>query len=108
MKDRANQYQVVAFGSATPSLADAAILTAPDVVSLPSTLAISQGAHTQLRVILSTLFGTDHPTVLAMKEANVEIMERETDLEEYNSCDWGLKARLPAPITHWVQIIFSD
>ena len=39
-----------------------------DSVSLLSTLAMAQGAHSRLRVVLATLFGTDHPTELDMKE----------------------------------------
>ena len=33
--------------------------------------------------------------MLAMREINVELMEREAYLEEYNPYDRGLKARLP-------------
>ena len=74
---------------------------APDIVSLPDTLAMEQGANTQLGVVLVTLSGPDHPTALPMKEVNSEIMERETDLEEYNPRDQGLKASLPLSITRW-------
>ena len=85
-----------------------ATLAAPDGVSLPATMAIAQGSHTRLRVVLDTLFGTNHPTALEMKEVNVEIMERETDTEEYNPRDPGLKARLPVSINCWFQIRLSD
>ena len=61
-------------GSTSPSLADAATLAAPDGVSLPTTLVMAQGDHTRLSLVLVTLFGTNHPTALAMKEANVNIM----------------------------------
>ena len=41
-------------------------------------------------MVLATQFGTYHPTTMAMKEVNMEIVERETDLEEYNPCERGL------------------
>ena len=41
LKSRADQHQVIVVSGATPSLADAATLTAPDGVSLPTTLAIA-------------------------------------------------------------------
>ena len=81
LKARDNQHQVIAGGSAAPSLADADTLTAPYGVSLPVTLAMAQEAYVRLRVVLATLFRTDHPTALMMKEMNVEITERETDIE---------------------------
>ena len=63
-------------------------------------------SHTQLRVVLVTLFGLDDPTALAMRDANEDIMERDTELEEYNPRERGLKARLTASTTHWVQIFY--
>ena len=42
-----------------------------------------------------------------MQDINAELLERETDLEEYNLWDHGLKARLLALITRWVQIRIS-
>ena len=90
LKARSDQYQIIAGGAAAPSIAGTATLTAPDSVSLPATLAIALGGgHTQMRVVLVTLFWKDYSTTLAMKEANVEIMEKETKLEEYNPCDRG-------------------
>ena len=46
--------------------------------------------------------------MLAMRDINADIIEMETELEEYNPRDQGLKARLPASITRWVQIRLSD
>ena len=57
-------------------------MTAPEGVYLPDTLDMARGSHTWLRVVLTTLSGKNHPTTLAMKELNTEIMERETELEE--------------------------
>ena len=71
LKVRSDQHQVIMGSRAAPSLADAATLAAPDGVSLPSTLAMAQGGHTRLSVVLDTLFRTNHPTVMAMKEVNV-------------------------------------
>ena len=102
MKVWSDKHQVIMGGSTSPSLADAATLAAPDGVSLPTTLVMAQGGHTRLSVVLSTLFGTNHPTTLAMTEVNVKIMERETEIEEYNPRDRGLKAYLLASITCWV------
>ena len=45
MKSRSNQHQVIVGGDAASSLEDAATLMAPDGVSLPSTMAMVQGAH---------------------------------------------------------------
>ena len=67
-------------GGATPSLSDADTLTVPDVVFLPATLAMERGYHARLSVFLTTLFGLDHLIALEMKEVNVEIMERDTEL----------------------------
>ena len=83
-------------GSAAPSLADAVTLAAPDGVSLSTTLVMAQGGHTWLRVVLATLFGTNHLTALAMKEVNAEIMERETEIEEYNPRDPGVESSPPS------------
>ena len=108
MKSWADQHQVIAGAGATPSLADVATLTAPDGVSLTATLAMTRGAHARLKVVLDTLFGTNHTTVMSMKEVNVDIMERETYLEDYNPRYQGLKYRLLASIPIWTQIRLSD
>ena len=47
-----------------------------------------------LRLVLVTLFRPDHPTEMATRNVKSDIMERETDLEEYNPYEWGLKAHL--------------
>ena len=70
MKARSDQNQVIAGGVATTFLSNAAATTAPEGISLLSTLVMALGDHTQPRVFLVTLFGTDHPTMLAMKEVN--------------------------------------
>ena len=74
MKARSNQNQVIAGSGATPSLFDTATLTAPHGVFLSDTLSMVRGDHTQLRVVLVTLFGPDHPNPLEMKKVNTEIM----------------------------------
>ena len=78
LKARSNQKQVIAGGATAPSLDGIATLTAPDRVSLPATLAMTWGDHSQLRVCLVYLFEPDHPTALAMRGVNTEIMERDT------------------------------
>ena len=45
MKARSDQHQVIVGGDAASSLEDAATLMAPYGVSLPSTMAMVQGAH---------------------------------------------------------------
>ena len=82
LKARSDQHQVITGGGADPSLANMATLMAPDGVYLPATLAMAQGYHTKLMVVLVTFFGPDHPTVLAIGVVNAEIMDRETELEE--------------------------
>ena len=104
LKARADQHQIIAGGGAAPSLSDAATLMVPYGFSLLSTLAMKQGSHSRLRVVLVTLFGADHPTELEMNEVNTEITERDTELKECNPRDRGLKARLPESITSWVQM----
>ena len=42
---------------------------------------MARGAYARPRVVLATLFRTDHPTAMMMKEVNVDITERETDIE---------------------------
>ena len=61
---RFDQHQVIADGNAAPSLYDLATLEATDNLSLPSILAVAQGSHARLRVVLVALFGTDHHTLL--------------------------------------------
>ena len=97
----------IAGGSSAHSLANADTLVAPYGVSLSITLTMAQGAHTQLRVVLITLLGQDHPTTLSMSDINTDLLERETELKDYNSHDKGLEAFLPDPITHWIQIQLS-
>ena len=70
------QHQFITGGGVVPSLSDVATLTAPDGFSLPTTLAMIQGAHTYLRVVMVTLFGPYHPTTLPIRNVNIEIMER--------------------------------
>ena len=71
LEARADRNQVITGNGATPSLDDAFTLMVPDGVSLPVTLAMAQGSHKWMRVVLDTLFGPNHPTVLEMKEVNV-------------------------------------
>ena len=81
------------------TLANAAYLIAPYRVSLPEILTMSRSAHTSLRVALDTLMGRDHPTANGIDSFVKEIMERETDLEEYSLRDQGLKPNLPELLT---------
>ena len=60
-----------------------------------------------MRVVLNILIGQYHPTMKAMREINEKILDRETNLKEYNPQDHGLKARIPASITHCLQIRLS-
>ena len=106
-KARTDQHMVIAGGASAPSLADADMLVAPYGLSLSATLTMAQGAHERLRVVLITLLGQDHPTTLAMSDINADLLERETELEDYNPRDKGLEAFLPASITHWVHIRLS-
>ena len=75
------------------------MLTTSYGVSLSSTMTMARGDHARLRVVLFTLLGQDHPTALPTRDINSELLERETELEEYNPFDRGLKAHLPASIT---------
>ena len=97
-----DQHQFIKVGGARTSLSDMAMMIAPDGVSMPATLDMLQCPHTHQRVVLATLFGIDHPTAMLMKELNVEIMEREMELYEYNPRAQGLKDCLLASITRWV------
>ena len=81
LKARTDQHQVIVVNGAEPYLDDMAKLTVPDGVFLPDTMTMVRGSHARLRVVLATLFGQDHPTVLATKDMNSEIMGREMELE---------------------------
>ena len=59
-----------------------ATLVAPDGVSLPATPEMTRGDHVRLREVLVTLLDPEQPTALVMKDANTEIMDRETEIEE--------------------------
>ena len=80
LKSRSYQHHVIADGGTAPSLEDAATLTTPDGVSLPPTMAMSQGIHVRLRVVLVTLLGKDHPNAMVMRDINAKLLERKTDL----------------------------
>ena len=108
LKSRAEQHQVIAGGGTAPSLADAATLTATNGVSLPATMAMAQRAHAHMRVVLVTLLGQDHSTVMAMQDINAYILESEIELENYTPLDRVLKALIHALITQWVHIWLSD
>ena len=97
----------IAGGSSAHSLANADTLVAPYGVSLLATLTMAQGDHAKLRVVLITLLGQDHPTTLAMSDINADLLEKETELEDYNPHDKGLESFLPDSITQWVQIRLS-
>ena len=80
----------------------------PDVVSLLATMVIEQGPHARLRVVLVTLIGQEHPNTLATRDTNAEILEKDMELEEYNTCNQGLKNRLHTQITRCVKIHILD
>ena len=60
----------------TLSIADVTTMMVPYNAPFPATLDMAGGFHAWIRMVLTTLFGTDHPTVLGIKEMNVEIMDR--------------------------------
>ena len=74
LKSRTDQHQVITGGGAAPSLADTVTLMAPYGVSFAATLSMVQGAHMRIRLVLVTLLGQDHPTALAMRDLNEEVM----------------------------------
>ena len=74
LKAQYDQHRIITGVITAPSLADVSTLTATDGVSLPDNLSMAQGGNTQIRVVLGTLCGTNHPTSLEMKEVNVDIM----------------------------------
>ena len=104
LKARSDQHQVIPGGGAAPSLVDSATLTVPNGVYFLATMAMARGDHKRLRVVLVTLVGQEHPIALAMRDINAKLLERETNLEECNSCDRGVKDRIPAAINRWVHI----
>ena len=108
LKACAEQKQVIAGGGAALSLVDAATLTAPDGVSLPATLTMEQEANAWLRVVLDTHLGWDHTTVQPMRYINGDLLKIETEMDEYNTWDQGLKTHLPDSIIRWVQIWLKD
>ena len=102
LKARVDQHQVIAGGGASPSLEDASKMVATDGVSFPATLSMARRSHAWMRVVLDTLIVQDHSTI---QDVNEELLEWESELEEYNPRDRGLNTRLPALITHWIQIL---
>ena len=74
LKACVGHHQIIAGSGDAPYIADAATLTVSDCVSLPYTLAMAQGNHQQLLLVLVTLFGPYHPIKLETKEANKGIM----------------------------------
>ena len=75
---------------------------------MPATMAMAQRAHAHMRVVLVTLLGQDHSTVMAMQDINAYILESEIELENYTPLDQVLKALIHALITRWVHIWLSD
>ena len=106
---RADQHHVIEGGSASPTLDDVSTLRAPYGVSLPATLIMTWGVQKKrIRVFLVTLSLQDHPTTLSLRDVNAELLERDTELEDYNPYDQRLKSLLSDLITLWVQIRISD
>ena len=66
LKARTNQHQVIADSGGTPTLEDAAYLTAPDGFSLPETAEMARSTHKRLRVVLSTIMGRVQPVAQGM------------------------------------------
>ena len=62
LKVRVDRHQVIAGVGGAPTLSDKEYLTAPDGVTLPETLAMTQSVHARLRVVLDTLLGRYQPT----------------------------------------------
>ena len=74
---------MVASGTGVPSLADVEILSAPDGVTLPRIFFMARGQWLRTRLIVGTCFGVDHDASDGLKAFGEEILERETELEEY-------------------------
>ena len=74
LKAGSNQYHVITGGGATPLLADAATLMAPDGISLTPIVAMARGDHTRTGVVLVTLLGQDQPTVMATRDVKTDLL----------------------------------
>ena len=65
---------------------------------MTATLSMVRKSYTGLRMVLVTLFGPDHHTVLSISYVNTYTMEMDTELGEYNPRERGLKAHLHSSI----------
>ena len=73
-KIHADQNHSIAGGVATPSLVDTTTLTALDNVSFLFTMDMARVSQARLNVVMVTLLGQDHPTVLAVRDINADIL----------------------------------
>ena len=108
LKAYVDQRQVIADRGAFPTLANAAYLTAPDVVSFPETVAMVCSSQVFLQVVPDTLLRRDHHATQEMDSVVLAQIKRETYLGEYSPCSPSLNPNLPALITRWIQICLSD
>ena len=75
LKACVDQHQVIAGGRGSPTLSDAAYLTAPDGFTLPDTLAMACSTHAHLWVVLDTLLGRYHPAAQGIDALVLALIE---------------------------------
>ena len=98
----------MAGGHAAPSLADAKELVAPDGMTILTSHGQARGQHNRLRILGPALFAERHTSSKQLKTFGQEMGRREQELEEYVPWERHLRPHVPAFVTRWVQIRWSN
>ena len=104
LKTRADRHNLMTGGHASPSLADAKELVAPNGMTIPTSHGQACGQHNTLRILGHTLFGERHTSSKQLKTFGQDMGRREQELEEYVPRERHLRPHVPAFVTRWVQI----
>ena len=108
LKTRADRQNLMAGVHVAPSLADAKELVAPDGMTIPTSHGQARGQHNRLRILGHALFGERHTYSKQLKTFGQEMVRREQELEKYVPQERHLRPHVPAFVTRWVQIRWSN
>ena len=108
LKTRVDRHNLMAGDHASPSLANAEELVASNGVTIPTSHEQSRGQHNRLRILGHALFRERHMSSKQLKTFGQEMGQQEQELEEYVPRERHLRPHVPAFITRWVHIRWSN
>ena len=77
-------------------------------MTIPASHGQARGQHNRLRILGHALFGERHTSSKQLKTFGQEMGRREKELEEYVPRERHLRPHVPAFVTRWVQIWWSN